>query len=271
MSTNFDHLFVSYSSLKNNPHSWVDIIPIRELHESLLSGANCIIKTASLASLKFVKAECEIIEKTYATVDHKEKIKEVLLVFSDFGDNKKNDIEKGTLTLTWNKVSPLDESFNYLYRLPDEAAYIVEGSSAKERPNVSYLEHVENKPLYFHFVNYKGISTKRHEIFYVEEFERNKLLFSEVDYNDLYEYIKKEVSLLQEFSIGTRWPNPWPSQLDKLWEVLKDETKAAYFLSALVQKAVMEDKSEWVVSKVRLPGRERRTLYFYRTDKEKEE
>lgn len=268
MKTNsFDCLFISYALIGEDYTSWVDLIPIRDLEEALKTKSKLTIKVINLATMKFfLKAECDAVgsisEDTYSCT----------LTFGPTEHNIKEDIEQGILTIEWEiKEGECPDSI--IYKAPSKIFYreIDETCNTKTPPTFAYLKHRDNHPKYFLFVNHKGIANTREEIFYVEEFEKNRAKFEPTVYAEIYNYVKTEVDKLTEFSIGTRWPNPWPKELHILYDVLKNEEQAAYFLSGLVQKAVMESSYEWTCCKVRLYNRERRTLYFYRTEKLKEE
>jgi hypothetical protein len=276
MKTNFDCLFISYALIGEDYTSWVDLIPIRDLEEALKTKSKLTIKVVNLATMKFLKAECDAVgsisEHTYFCT----------LTFGPTEHNIKEEIEQGILTIEWEIgcSSPkwvdaviYKAPANVYYREIDHAETIGchETCNTKTPPTFAYLKHRDNRSKYFLFVNHKGIANTREEIFYVEEFEKNRAKFEPTVYAEIYNYVKTEVDKLTEFSIGTRWPNPWPKELHILYDVLKNEEQAAYFLSGLVQKAVMESCYEWTCCKVRLYRRERRTLYFYRTEKLKEE
>lgn len=264
MINSFHCLFISYALLGEDHTSHADLIPMSDLKTALDTSGEMSIKLVNLSTLKFVKAECKV-------VDEWTKEKDAYIVHLDFGPtdhNIKEDIEQGVLTLVWDQVcSGIDPA---IFKAPTKIMYRAKGETNSVFPEYAYLKHANNRSKYFMFINYKGASSYKEEIFYVEEFEKNKEKFAADVYAKVFEYVKEEVDKLTEFSVGTRWPNPWPKELHILYDVLQDETQAGYFLSGLVQKAVMESPYEWSACKVRLYNRERRTLYFYRTDKLKE-
>ena len=265
MSKSFNCLFVSYAKCDKDCTSWVDLIPMSELEAAISSeDKKLTIKILSLSSCKYVKAECIVFGYQETTSDSSTYT--CRLVFSATEHNIKEDIEQGTLDIVWT-FADFAKSPNDIWDIKPSAVYYKEANSKDVlEPNFSFLEHAENDAYYFNFVNYKGQINRRSEIFYYEEHERAKEVFKQEVYDRLLGYVKREVDKLKEFSLATRWPDPWPSELTPIYEVLGDETKSAYFLSALIQKSVMESKYEWTVCKVRLPGRERRSLYFYRTE-----
>jgi len=264
MSKNYDCLFVSYAPLGNDYTSWVDLIPIRDLDEAIRTKRLLTIKLVNLSTMKHVKAECTVVS---GFDEDNDQFFSCDLVFGPTEHNLKEDIEQGTLTIEWDVPA---EGGTAIYSSPTRVGYRQKGKTTAVLPSFSYLQHRDNTSQYFLFVDYKGAAKPREEIFYVEEFEKNRAKFSPDDYEEVYGYVKREVEKLTEFSVGTRWPNPWPKELTTLYTTLNDEDQSAFFLSGLVQKAVMESPYEWTACKVRLYNRDRRTLYFYRTEKLKE-
>ncbi len=263
MENNFGCLLVSYATLGDDYTSWVDLIPIRDLLEAIKTSTPLTIKCINLSTLKYIKAECTVTE----TISEQASSYKVNLYFGPTENNRKEEIEEGTLIIKW-KVE--DEDVRW-YKEPCCVVYRTPGCGLAVRPSFAYLDHRDNDSSYFIFVNYKGSTSKKEEIFYVEEFEKNKAKFSDADYDKVYDYVKCEVDKLTEFSVGTRWPNPWPNELMVLHSVLQCVTQAAYFLSGLVQKAILESKYEWLVSKVKLNSRPFPVFYFSRTEKLKGE
>lgn len=264
MSKNFDSLFVSYATCDKDCTSWIDLITIRDLEAAILSDSKeLVVRIVNLATMKYLKGECVVSERT----SHDLMTYTCALTFGPTDHNIKEDIEQGTLYLEWYKGAMDKGGKNFWYQSPACVYYYEKNSKTRLEPTYAYLKHMDNDSAYFNFVNYKGVINRRNEIFYYEEHERARELFQPNVYDAIYAYVKTEVEKLHEFSLATRWPNPWPEEIMPIIDTIKDEDRAAYFLSALIQKSVMESEYEWTVCKVRLPGRERRSLYFYKTGK----
>jgi hypothetical protein len=267
MCKNFDCLFVSYATVDSSHTSWIDIIRITDLEAAIWSGEPLVIRLVNLSSLKYSKAECTVVGKIS---ESNSKVYTCDLIFGQNELNEKEDMELGTLSIDWDIPAPETGIASVIYKKPRRVHYKELGSSVGILPSFSYLEHMDNESEYFFYIDNKGKKTRREEIFYSEAFENNKLKLKPEDYERVYAYVKAEVDKLVEFSVGTRWPNPWPAELDPIYEAIQDEEQSGYFLSGLAQKAILESKYEWSTCKFRLYNRKKRTLYFYRTEKLKE-
>lgn len=110
-----------------------------------------------------------------------------------------------------------------------------------------------------YFLNEKGHLYERGCISY-RDYTMMRSKFSEVELEVLSSYLREKD--YEVFSVGTRYPSPWPKELMIVYERLQDYKRASEFLGVLQFNINVEDDRKWFSTKSKLPNRELSTMFY---------
>ena len=77
-------------------------------------------------------------------------------------------------------------------------------------------------------------------------------------------YIRSVVKSQGGLSLSTHFSNPWPAELDPIFNETKDETQAAFMLCAMLMQDLIDSPDSWWCTKTDVTGRDLATNFYWR-------
>lgn len=93
--------------------------------------------------------------------------------------------------------------------------------------------------------------------------ERWKIEASLSDKKIVFDHISDRIRKLNNFSIMTEWPSPWPDELESLWHFFSNENVSAVALGCLVIETLLQDERQWRCFKTDIADRGFETNYYW--------
>lgn len=271
---NLKCLFVSYSNLDNgHDAAYVDMILMKDLITALENpGTPIRIRCFRLDNMRYAWSEVTV-ERNPSRPDTS-----VLIIYGDTEYNRKNSIDVGVVRIEWAELKDV-------FEMPPKVVVYEpkpgdDGVCKVTFPEFAFLRHEDADAESFTFLDHKQTPSIRTEIFHKEKFDETKKMFDKKVYSELLSYVQERVDATPEdgdFTVGQLFPNPWPQEIMPIYNTilaeLKDEReaykKSAYFLSGLVQSAILKSPHKWQAQMVKWPNRPHASMMFRRLSSSK--
>ena len=77
-------------------------------------------------------------------------------------------------------------------------------------------------------------------------------------------YVATVIGSHEKFSLATAFANPWPPELDSIWNFIQDETLAAFVLAYIVMEQLMAAPNKWMCTKTNIQDRDFATNFYWK-------
>lgn len=246
-------LILSYNTGYNRSFNYVDLIRYEILTRALESAGSEMHTSFHPASMHYLKSDFT------CTRPSSEPIVELHYGKSDDTD----DTEVGRLRIVWEDLekfllaAPCSVTWIPKYGEPEDVKFKLIEYYDDSRPR-----HIIHREL--------GGDVPHTVVLHKKEFDTTAKRFpaATLEYIKVFlaKKIHQEIKEGVPFSVGGMFPKEsehWQKELKPLWEVLKDELLASYFLSGLVQTVLLNSPHTWAAMKSRMHGRGFDTLHFW--------
>lgn len=79
-------------------------------------------------------------------------------------------------------------------------------------------------------------------------------------------YVRRVVNAQVKFSLATAFPDPWPQELDLIWNFANDKKLSAFILAYLVMEELILQENEWMCTKTNIQDRDFESNFYWRAE-----
>ena len=245
-------LSVSHINGNDIQYEYVDLIRFKELDEAIMSQRAGHIVSYHPESMRYAKLRYNPLQIPI--------VNGIRLTFQE-GDNT----DGGDMDLLWADMGEV------LCSKPVSVTWTSPTGKVFE-PKFSFLDHKESaKDPCFLILNGSSFSPQR-TVLHKKQFDDWREMFDSKTLIAIDEFLTDKIHAPhnREFSVGSMFPKEsphWENELRPIYETLKDELLAAYFLSGFVQLILIKSPYTWAATKTRMKGRDFDTLFFWIHDR----